>query len=217
MFRLLTAQIFCVWLLLCASTQTLAEGGDSAKNRSDKHALIMWEVPLTYTPRLGPGLGMIAGLFWSDNGIIEGYYNKTSYSEYFGALFDTSTKLETDEVVYGARLKQFFGNSFHMDVGVEKKAYRSLYRVVGDTDNRHVDYSVTATGPTFAIGHQWQWSYFTLGCDWLRVFKPTKYERTTLSVGKDIDAAKQTETDDMIRSRTNALDMSIRMYLGLAF
>ncbi len=67
--------------------------------------------------------------------------------------------------------KIFTGNSFYIKPGIY---YRNQKDITGYTYNNSIEDWVTRDfaeiediGVNFRIGNQWQWSNFTVGCDWI--------------------------------------------------
>ena len=178
----------------------------------------------TYIPRTSIGAAARVGLFLNDRNILEGSIGAITYDEGF-----SESRLNIHEYNFSLRLKHFLLNSLHIDPGLALKQYSSTfdyrYKKTNDssfpsyitTNDRYIKYDVTTLGPTFALGNHWQWSHFTIGADWIEAYYPLLHERKTGTIGAtadgdDIDTASHYEN-----TRMNALDLSIRFYLGAAF
>jgi hypothetical protein len=58
--------------------------------------------------------------------------------------------------------KKFTGNSFYIRSTL-------FYREMNIDEVDDTDYVFRDLGIGFSIGNQWQWKYFTLGCDWIGI------------------------------------------------
>ncbi|MDQ3235626.1 MAG: hypothetical protein M3Q07_27770, partial [Pseudobdellovibrionaceae bacterium] len=81
-------------------------------------------------------------------------------------------------------VKEFISNSFYMEggFGVRKKYVHRKNRdlIIEDSTYwvKHTsDYSRTDAGFLIGIGNQWQWSRFTIGCEWIGAYIPASPTR----------------------------------------
>jgi hypothetical protein len=165
--------------------------------------------PVGFTPLLG--YGAAAGYYVSPNDLVELSYNQGKLS---AVVVTVSSQLAE------LRWKHWFGNSFYGYGGV---AYRKLR---GDVDldaafgSGIISGSIEAAslGVSGAIGNQWQFEYFTIGCDWIGVTVPVKklqtnYHDFLLAEGEDRRAAERI----MDRMAFQPTPQFLRVYIGAAF
>lgn len=144
----------------------------------------------------------------------------TSYSE---SKFDLVTRS------FGGGLKFFLGNSFYTKglldyrkIGINNFHTESSGSVTGSlvtsssVGSRDLGY-VSSLNATFAIGNQWQWENFTLGCDWLGISMPMQV------VDKNHDTDGLSDSDrEQVENAWNKLGevtslQLLRFYLGASF
>lgn len=106
--------------------------------------------------------------------------------------------------------KVFFGNSFYARFGA---AYRNIGAKVGSDEVL----SVSSYGPDLAIGNQWQWESFTLGCDWLGSFFPVTVTKNSFSDSSLNEADKKSLKDSGEKLGKTTSPQSLRFYLGMSF
>lgn len=120
--------------------------------------------------------------------------------------------------VLGLHYKRFFGNSFYVNGGVD---YRNISMKTDDVffadDNGKEIGESESLVASVAIGNQWQWENFTLGCDWIGLGVPfakldSKYDDTGFTA-EERDRARN-DWDDLGEA-THA--QFLRFYLGATF
>ena len=181
----------------------------SAYNRMDKDVTISYQLTGI---AVVPSNGLNVGYFLNRNTILQ-----LEYAEGKMGFTDFDIKART----IGANAKYFFGNSFYGKGGV---AYRSVgvynLECVSCKAGSRIDLgSADSVGAEVAIGNQWQWEYFTLGCDWLGAMVPfstTKVANNAKAAGVSDDTNK--EIDDIWNriGKTTSIQL-LRFYLGASF
>jgi len=162
------------YLLLCIiisfSTLTFAEENESEVNRQDKNYQALMHVGGSVLSLPSNGFG--AYKYLEKNKLIGLHYFQMSEGA-DPSLFEGRAML--------ASFKEFRSNSFYYELF-------GYYRDIDTTDKIKTFNSVTTfegkasfrdVGLGIKIGNQWQWEYFTLGCDWIGIAKRVatlKYE-----------------------------------------
>lgn len=140
----------------------------------------------------------------------------------------TSSSLNTsywNEYLYtgytaGAHYKHFYGNSFYFRAGIDQRniemKVKSRYILTDDYINRN--FEVESTAASIVIGNQWQWSNFTLGCDWYGLSVPLRssVKSEYLSANADDYDRKRIKEDEDQFSK-NSRTQGLRFYLGASF
>lgn len=123
--------------------------------------------------------------------------------------------------------REFFGNSFYLEGGLaghKKNVQRSNpwdqaplnvngpYVVKTESEYERRDF-----GMVFGLGNQWQWSHFTLGCEWVGIYIPFSSSKTqgykveTLSDGSS-------KRWDIARNDVNSSDLRLlNLHFGFSF
>lgn len=156
-----------------------------------------------------PAAGVSAGMYLNRNSLVQLDFTQGTLPYFFFNLKATTV---------GVNYKHFYGNSFYTKLGVD---YRSIsisdinllyYEQTGD-----VGTAETLVGNA-AIGNQWQWQNFTIGCDWIGVNPPLVVLSTKYQASSDLS---QSDRDDMDRSWNNVAKVTswqfLRFYLGASF
>lgn len=183
----------------------------SEHNRINKKFTVQAEIGFSVSP--APSAGFGAGVFLNRNNVVQ--IDATEGS--FPLLWFSAMKTKT----ISASWKHFSGNSFYTKAGM---AYRKIAlhdRLDSTTSNSVVfgrEYGVSEVlAADLAIGNQWQWENFTLGCDWFGLMLPlttmrSNYDSTGLS---EIDKRELDDSWKRISKVTSA--QLVRFYLGASF
>lgn len=160
--------------------------------------------------------GVSAGYFLNSDLMIttgfligQGFYTGTGYQH-------ESMASQT----FSLGLKKFLGNTFygkgslsHSKIDYHYSSTGSWLGTSGDTDRR---LEGTMIAGSFVIGNQWQWSGFTLGCDWAGFSIPITSNVTrdqvtgSYGVASDTDSARREIFSDIRYELVN-------FYLGASF
>lgn len=180
----------------------------SEHNRMGKNYLLTAQIAGSAVAPV-PAAGINFGMYVSRNGIAQIEYSKGTLPYFFFNL-NAST--------LGANYKHFFGNSFYTKIGVDHRSISiSDINLFGYTANQYGSNEAQSLVGNFAIGNQWQWENFIMGCDWIGInphlttLKAT-YDTTGMSAKdkKDLD-----ESWDKIAKVTST--QFLRFYLGASF
>lgn len=188
-------------VLLLSATAAQAASTSEA-NRKKQHLSLTAEI-------LGSqGEGGALGLFLGDNVVLEashvGLDLELSYFEF---------KTSLSEI----RAKTFLGNSFYVNAGAGYQLFEGSVHF--DFDETYSSSTrITRAGAVFAIGNQWQWEYFTLGCDWIGAFIPFGKAKVDIDYSHDIsEEDKKAREKDLEGIMTLRQSLALRFYLGLTF
>lgn len=102
-----------------------------------------------------PNPSLEASYFKDKNTVISLRFNK--YNE---DLKDLEEPISYQGQVIQLAYKEFNGNSFYYRPSI-------FFREMSIQDTEDADYVFRDLGVGYAIGNQWQWENFTLGCDWI--------------------------------------------------
>lgn len=179
----------------------------SVDHRVDKKVFIAAE-PYGRLPSAGFG-GRI-GYFITPDSLVGVNYSTGSLS-----LNDAAY----DSMLFELTYKRFFTNSIYIDAGIANEAVDVKYKVVDATNSfARVESKaeIKRSGVVLHIGNQWQWSTFTLGCDWLGHHLPiTKDE--SFSPATDGDPGDEARQKRGVQKATKSTLQIIRAYIGISF
>ncbi len=132
----------------------------------------------------------------------------------------TTSDSEVKTNSFGLHYKRFNGNSFYYRTGVDYRYvdYSYTYRDFSNTTTiieKNV-FKGSALTATFAIGNQWQWENFTLGCDWIGIALPFASQVDSESTtGTTPNPTALKDEQDAFLKKSAAL--FLRFYLGASF
>jgi hypothetical protein len=132
-----------------------------------------------------------------------------------GSLNGSNLDLKTTSI--GAHFKRPVGNSFYYRGGVDLRQAQFSYTYNGTTTDSY-SWKGSSVALNFQIGNQWQWSNFTLGCDWIGLSLPlTKsiYEETYSPSSPTYYRDWAAHDQDLIVKGTHI--NLLRFYLGASF
>ncbi|MBQ49328.1 MAG: hypothetical protein CMP10_18260 [Zetaproteobacteria bacterium] len=152
--------IFCTFIAFA----TQLSANTSASNRGTKTVSLVYNAS-SFIPLPASG-GYSLGYFLNSDKVIELSSDTISLS-----VPTDSISVETALTVTSARLKWFLGNSFYLNLGLGQ---RKLSAVVSPFEMES-----NATGVQIAFGNCWQWSWLSLGFDWVGFFQPIAYSSTS--------------------------------------
>lgn len=198
----------------------------SAQNRRRLAATVVGEIGLIEFPQFGYGVRaafILSPRFQMEMGIAHSAFDFLGY-EYKSDLAWT-------------RAKWFAGNSFYVTGGLGVRMLEAItprydFKVdTGFETSTAASYERTSLMGDLAIGNQWQFSSFTIGCDWAGIMSPlaTLSESSTRnppSKSEDSSAladdatAEEEAKEDEERMKSYASDSRpqfVRFYLGWSF
>lgn len=155
-----------------------------------------------------PASGLNAGLYIDRNSIVQLEYSKGTLPYVFFDLHATT---------FGANYKHFYGNSFYTKVGID---YRNISVSTNDffltKEQENVGTAETVVG-NLAIGNQWQWNNFTMGCDWIGI----NPQIAVLRAHYDTTGMNEEDRNDIDYSWNKLAKVTswqlLRFYLGASF
>lgn len=168
--------------------------------------------PLGFAVFPVPSIGLNGGFYLDSNRLVQIEASRGKLPFDFFAI---------DAESLGVNLKYFVGNSFYLKGG---GAYRTI--AINNVEcaacspgfNRNWGSAKTIAGE-FAIGNQWQWENFTLGCDWIGVMVPlTTAGVDPLPSSTSLGRREREELDRSWQQLAKSTSTSfLRFYLGASF
>lgn len=150
-----------------------------------------------------PSTGFNIGYFIDKKQLVSLRYRKMAEVEHFvsenGSYSDQARSI-------GVFHKSYFGNSFYVDGGLSHLQVDRVYRRSPELNGEYSEIS-----GHLAIGNQWQWENFTLGCDWVGV--NYRFIKLDKGVAPDHD-------HNLVSTNANAVELSatvLNFYIGASF
>jgi hypothetical protein len=170
--------------------------------------------PVGFAVSIIPSEGIDAGYYLNRNSLLQLEYSKGKGLDY--VFFDV------EATTVGLNLKYFTGNSFYLKGGAEYRqvSITNFHCLFCDSNTKSDLGSADSIGVELAIGNQWQWSNFTLGCDWLGATIPVATTKISNSYKSDPDFSSSSKSDldnawNQL-ARTTSYEL-LRFYLGASF
>ena len=186
----------------------VAHAQESESARKDKKAYVALEA-VGFT--MMPVNGLRAGYFINPDLIAEASYAMGSAS-----LGD----FKADKSLIEVQAKYFFGNSFYVNGGLAHESWTVKYPVdidVNGATTSTLTGSVGNTGLSLHIGNQWQWSGFTMGCDWAGYFLSLS-SSSSFKSDSSVDATNKKKEEDDVKTLVGGNSAHLlRLYAGWAF
>jgi len=162
-----------------------------------------------------PSAGITGGYFLNRNQLIQlevlGNDNSNTGIDY---------KVKTQSV--GVHFKSFVGNSFYYKIGLDERFVDYNYSSTNSSDHTNDiirKFKGQSLAASVAIGNQWQWDNFTLGCDWFGYVFPLAYstsdEQFTAPSSMDFERSYLQQDKELYTSKSVA--QGLRFYLGVSF
>lgn len=119
-----------------------------------------------------------------------------------------------------AGYKQFFSNSFYAEAGgfLRRVSQVAVNEISYSSREGVADFTMDSVGFTLAVGNQWQWPTFTLGCDWIGMMVPLDHGsvRTDQAENADPQLVAEERDDFQALAKESRLIL-LRFYLGYTF
>jgi hypothetical protein len=142
----------------------------------------------------------------------DGYSSSTSSQRWYSSLKGYSI---------GIHIKEFIGNSFYLNGGID---YRNLSRdneyddQITPAQSFDVGFSGSSIAAAVSLGNQFQYSHFTMGCDWVGVSMPFSHSvQGESAIGPVTDVGLSTRQNDEARYLSMPTIQLLRVYLGASF
>ncbi len=172
--------------------------------------------PIGFAVAPVPAIGLNAGYYLNPDLILQVEYSSGKLPRLF---YD----LEARTLAFNA--KYFFGGSFYMKGGAAYRqlAIKNVTCLFCSQPNRVLLEDAGAAdsiAAELAIGNQWQWDNFTLGCDWIGLMVPvaTIGVRNSFSTKSTISKSDREELDKSWESLAKVQSFELlRLYLGASF
>jgi hypothetical protein len=190
----------------------------SADNRQGKtFAVTAQLLGSTVAPTAGYGLSLAYHFTGNDLMQIEATSGIYNYNE--SSVFLEPLRFKLSATTIGTNYKRFFGNSFYGKFGAD---YRKL--TLSDVSVGKVKYLPSELGnaesiaASVAIGNQWQFDYFTIGCDWFGIMAPISTIGTKSNVTGISNANDRAEIEDSWNKIATVTTYQVlRFYMGATF
>jgi hypothetical protein len=202
--------------------------GRSAAERQGKTYEAVFELFGAATP-LNGGSGLTGGKYLDSDTLVELNIAAASASKTDSSSFSPSpddfitddTRTEGTSRLISVRYKQFVNNSFYWYAGgADRMTHATLYDdsdLSGDNLTPIATYDTHDIGVTGAIGNQWQWENFTLGCDWIGFYAPLVKLKNDVSNGSGLTSSNASTRDSFQKALTTTTVQALRFYLGASF
>lgn len=210
---LLFTVTFCAATLLTHQTavadETQPEIGYSERNRQDKNIMLLAQ-PLGFGPTALFSQGLTLGIFLDPNTIINIELKKGD-DLFFMSWLD---RYDIKENSLGVNFKKFVNTSFYVKAGAEYRKIDYTYNYNSSTTDTN-QFKGSALAATFALGNQWQWGGFTLGCDWFGLNVPVTSNIESESSAVSSSIIKLNDEEDKYLKQTSIT--LVNLYLGASF
>ncbi len=182
----------------------------SEHNRMNKK-YAAWAQLLGVGPSISSSRGLAFGKYHTSYDIffLEVTDGSDGWSSFGGFEYDINTKS------IGVHWKHFTGNSFYFNTGIDFRKVDYDYRSTVTSTQSHFD--STSAIISFAIGNQWQWNSFTMGCDWIGLSLPVadKISNASITTGSAFEEGDFKDDQDLFSGKTHI--QLLRFYLGASF
>ncbi len=210
-----------------------AEENASEKARAGKRYEASLE-PFGVAVPLNEGSALNGGMYFGANSLVElniAFANakRSDSSSFTSDSGDTifsqyEARREGHSSLVAVRYKRFVSNSFYWYAGGgDRMTSAALYVIDKDHDDKEskvATYETHDIGAVGAIGNQWQWDSFMMGCDWIGLYLPIikvknvyDDQNDDLAYSNDMHKARAKLRDDLTSMNVQGL----RFYLGASF
>ena len=193
-------------------------GGRSEGNRLDKRYMVTAQANAV-GPSLVSNGGVQGGIFLDHNSLLLLELTNGAGGAFLNGLFGSEYTYRASSV--GVHYKRFVANSFYVRAGGDYRVATFDYKytsVFGGTYRSDYHFEGNSLAANFQIGNQWQFSGFTIGCDWVGYSLPV-----VSNVTNERMSANSTDTDrkNMQEDQDRFLKQGhlnlLRFYLGASF
>lgn len=193
-------------------SQIAVQENSSAHNRMGKKSQVT------------AGSGLIIGLIPGAGLNYEYFLTPNSTLQLQAAQGEVDTWFFSDHTFEGtlisANYKRFEGNSFYYRVGGD---YRKIKVSSNDKDfgifasDERISGTAESLSASIAIGNQWQFESFTIGCDWIGLTVPVINISNTFKSDNMASASYASDKKDWEDLKTQPSAQILRLYLGASF
>ncbi|HYX34227.1 MAG TPA: hypothetical protein VE954_14075 [Oligoflexus sp.] len=212
-----SALTLCFWTGAHVWAQTLPTSARSEFNRQSQEAGVWAGASL----RIGDmNLFEVSGeaaYFSEPNEILSVRVSRLSANElWYGYRLDSvdnTTHLEVSGTAISVNWKRFLADSFYLRAGLEHFNLKGEYFIASESENvrLHVG-DMSRQNALFALGNQWQWESFTLGCDWAGASYPIAYRYASRR-----DEIESNTVNKFAKSGETTYFHLLHFYLGRTF
>ncbi|MNL13349.1 hypothetical protein D3C87_1342530 [compost metagenome] len=184
------------------------------RERSSEHYRMNKDFELTFSPISFGGFaltnsGVTAGAFINRNSqVLANYSWNASDRTCIGAI-----NCDLEDKFASVAFKRFVSNTFYMQGGASH--HTISYTESNSNGDIEFGYDATITTADFAIGNQWNFNGFTLGCDWVSFGLPvaTTYKNSFYTE----DGTLSELNDRQDEWKKNGKIFFTKLYLGATF
>ena len=177
----------------------------SEYNREGKDGFIAFEL-IGFNPLVSTGI--MGGMYLGPDEMIDGSWSQGTF-EFLGFRMTNRS--------YEIRYKKFHGNSFYWRGGGMLRTFEYNTNFTEFDKSADTKVKVSSVGVDFAIGNQWQWDTFTMGCDWFGLFVPLTGSYTHSRPDGISDSEYDSEKNEAKKLSMRGHSQLLRFYLGLSF
>jgi hypothetical protein len=167
------------------------------------------------------GFGVNAAWFQKPDTLLTfSYLNGVSTEKIFSEFLFGSWEEIPEARWLSAGYKKFVVSSFYWEgTGFFRRLTQSSFHSRSYSyRSEEAEFRLDSLGGTFAIGNQWQWATFTLGCDWIGFGVPLAHGRLRMREYEIENAAEvDEEKREFERSAKESFPIVLRFYLGYSF
>lgn len=197
--------------------KTVVRGSSEHNRLNIKNSVLVQLVGAGPSP--GSATGMILAHYLDSDRIIQlEVLNTKSNWQYYGTW---GSRTDISGLNLGIHFKQHTGNSFYFKGGADYSAFDYNYKYVsysGTAYDEGYSFKGRKVSASVAIGNQWQWENFTLGCDWIGWSVPITYSTSdeksygnnTSNTATDLRSTKEIYLQ-------NGYPLALHFYLGASF
>ena len=185
---------------------------DSAFNRKNKKVVILGEIGLVNL--LNAGYGAEVGYYLTPNRVLEADFLQSSF-----AFLGTESKIN----LATARFKWFLNNSFYLQFGagirqMEAIDDSSYFSTAFNLESYSSKFSAVHGIAEVGLGNRWQFSSFTIGCDWVGYVVPLAKLSSSESFSGAVSDDQKTKDRSNFEKEAGAGNLLLlRLHLGMSF
>ncbi len=178
----------------------------SAHNRMGQDYILTYDSGVIVSPAVGAGLTF--GKYLDRNSLLQVNAGGGAFPLFFFTM---------NARVISASYKQFLGNSFYYRAGLGLREITVDSWEIFDVVAGQVAKSRSVVAD-LAIGNQWQWKNFTLGCDWIGLMPALATLESTIETSgiSNTSDRQQIENDWDQVSQATSLQL-LRFIIGASF
>lgn len=198
------------YVIVKTQSNTIVEDTSEFHRLKKKHG-IHYQV-IGVGPNARNSTGLIYNYFLTRNDLLVFEYLTDIFSGYGTRSYNIKTSS------FGVHYKRFTGNSFYIRAGLDQRFIDYDYNSTFLSSPESSSFKGMSTTVGLAIGNQWQWSNWSIGCDWFGYSFPVLSSITNENfIATPGNYAKTNmESDQKIFVTGNTIYL-LRLYAGYNF